>query len=1137
MRRAGLALPILLALCARLPAWGQEIVLENEFLRVAVSPETAALTQIVNKTTEETFALEEVPFTIATDSAALTAGKTAKASPPAEGTLSFAFEDGDFTVDVRYALPAKQRFLQKWLTVRNRANKDFAVKEVVLEDMKLDPALGNAAKYYSYAGRGGLTPGRRGCPTALFLRSREGGFCLGIENPFFLMEAGKEGIRLSYRPMLRLKGNEEYTTEKEFIGVYRKTERFFVKQLPTLSGWTPDRFDGVWESMSHDILDWGEIWAMQEYMRTYMPPTFDSFRVMMDGWWAQLPSLPDKPSRADVDFTRRMAANLREVGVNLMSLMLFPKEPARLPDLASTGWEVNANVEEVIQKEQANGMRFGLYLGDSSAMAPYGNSGARDFLPEKEDWKKRDRDGRALKVNCLGCDEFAEWFFKVQDSTIRRYDLGWWQWDGGIGSWDVCFAENHRHLPGESPYAEWRARMEMIRRLKEAHPNLWVHIYWGLKPYGPWGLKWVDTHENYYEMGEPGLFPTIWSDQWMADDGRQQFWWNQNCRFLPHYKNYAQVGHAARGPGVEGSAAEIEQGEFWEENRWKYALLSVIGTSGCAVINTFPNDLRALRSEDFVAFYRKWLAWANENYGYLKVSRGIFGPPEIGVVDGYSHILRDRGFLFFFNPNLRDIDVALPLSDEILLTEGKEFVLTELYPQEGINLIGDNVGVFRRGSTVTVTVPAENALVLAVKPYDGKLPMLFGMPGKVQQVGEELVITGVTGEEGATAQLLVLADEPQKIRRVRIDDQEARFGVTREGYIRCVLEFEGIRIVREMENWEVEKVGRIELPNPQPLQDVRLETKFFLPGKVKDILAARRPLPRPSGKPTPLTADASRLLVSIPLTFPDAIQAVEVKLNDHSVPVYQAGIGRFVDITDWVVYDRGNVMEIRIPELLPGQFLGPYIENIPIQYTDRFKVLTEWARTAVRIGPPPQKTFWDATALGEVQQQMKRTAQTRAKVLSAYHRAHEKKGVRCRIEFATKDRPDEEWGSENLLDGDTGVKGGSWRVVSDGAAEVIFGFEEERARVAGLRVFNNSEHPPAGMAKDFAVYVSDDKKARKNPRHPSWRLVHRGGLEPRNDSFQEFRFPAVEATYLHLQVTSGYGGDTVGLGEVEFVFE
>ncbi|MFQ5655296.1 MAG: AAA family ATPase, partial [Planctomycetota bacterium] len=48
--------------------------------------------------------------------------------------------------------------------------------------------------------------------------------------------------------------------------------------------------------------------------------------------------------------------------------------------------------------ETPHEMRFGLYLGDASAMRDYGNSGPRNFLPGKEEWKKRKRDGHAAKA-------------------------------------------------------------------------------------------------------------------------------------------------------------------------------------------------------------------------------------------------------------------------------------------------------------------------------------------------------------------------------------------------------------------------------------------------------------------------------------------------------------------------------------------------------------------------------------------------------------------------------------------------------------------------------------------------------------------------------------------------------------------
>ncbi|NOZ23115.1 MAG: hypothetical protein GXP25_18735 [Planctomycetes bacterium] len=1137
MKRAGRFTAVLfVALCLYGPAFCQETALENDFLRVGISEKTGAIITLTNKATGKSYKITQTPFSITTDNGTF----TGPGAPPtliakAKDLVAFSFKGNGLSVRLHYSLKSKRPFLQKWLTVRGTGHREFAIQEIVLERMAFDPALTNVLPYYSYAGRGGVAPGKVRCPTAMFVRTKGGGFFLGIENPFFQMEVKQDGIKLSYHPMLKVRDGEKYVSDRAFIGVYRKTKRFYVKELPKATGWVPDRFPDIWECLSHDELDWAEIWAMQDYMRSYMPPALSKMCVKLDGWWSQLPSLPAQPNRKDVDFVCAIADNLRQVGVDLMSLMAFPKEPAKLPDLATVGWEMNPNVEEVIRREKPKDTRFGVYLGDASAMKEYGNSGPRNFLPEKEEWKKRRPDGRAMAVNCLGCKEFAEWFFKVQDSTINHYDLAWWQWDGALGSWDACHAKNHNHVPGKSQYAEWRGRMEVIRQLKEAHPDLWIHVYWGLKPYGPWGLKWVDTHENYYEMGRSDMIPSIWADHKMADDGRLQFWWNQNCRFLPPYKNYAQVGHGAYGPGTKDPAAEMAQGEWWEENAWKYALLSAIGTSGSAVINVFPNDLKAVRSPDFMSFYRKWLGWANDNVEYLKVGRCIFGPPGPGVVDGYAHIIGDRGFVFLFNPNSRDINVALPLDEEIMLTAGQEFVITELYPLEGRNLIWRALGVFPRGMEVVITVPAEGVFVGEVKPYDKNLPKLFGLPGRVQRDGDALLIEDVCGEEGSIAQLLVLVDRPRAIKSVRVNSQEARFKVTKNQYIRSVVEFSGVRIIREMDNWDDEKGGRIKIPNERTFESVRLHTEFFLPGNVRDVLQARKPAPRPSGRPTPLTADASRLLVSLPFTFPGAIKKIMVKINDVEAPVHRAGLGRYVDITDHVLYDRGNSMEIDLSGLLPGQFLGPRIENVPVQITEQLRVISERARTLTKIGPSPKKPFWDAEAFRSVKARMQKTARTRAQLFRAYHAVHEQDGIPYRIELATRDRLDRKRGSENLFDGAKDDAGKAWEVETNGLVNVIVGFEGENVEVRGIRLWNNPLHPPNGLAKTFAVYTSTSDDARRDPRHPSWELALMDELKPECKGFQEFAFPPTKARYVRIQLIESYGGGAIGLGEVTFI--
>jgi len=75
------------------------------------------------------------------------------------------------------------------------------------------------------------------------------------------------------------------------------------------------------------------------------------------------------------------------------------------------------------------------------------------------------------------------------------------------------------------------------------------------------------------------------------------------------------------------------------------------------------------------------------------------------------------------------------------------------------------------------------------------------------------------------------------------------------------------------------------------------------------------------------------------------------------------------------------------------------------------------------------------------------------------------------------------------------------------------------------------------MTRNFAIYVSEENGARKNPRHSSWKLILAGKLKAQRQSFQEFTFAPVRAKYLRLQLIDNHGGSMIGVGELKLMLE
>ena len=59
----------------------------------------------------------------------------------------------------------------------------------------------------------------------------------------------------------------------------------------------------------------------------------------------------------------------------------------------------------------------------------------------------------------------------------------------------------------------------------------------------------------------------------------------------------------------------------------------------------------------------------------------------MGKVDGTAAVLRDRGYVFLFNPNGRRMEASFTLDSDIGLSQRGKYVLRELHPFAG-RLVG-----------------------------------------------------------------------------------------------------------------------------------------------------------------------------------------------------------------------------------------------------------------------------------------------------------------------------------------------------------------------------------------------------------------------------------------------------------------
>ena len=271
--------------------------LENPRIAVEIDPQSGAVHSIRDKEQDVVYRQSGIGFEVVTTEGAFRSD-TAKAVNTREGQVDLKFFGNGLDVTLHYRLGASDHFVEKWLTINASDGKPYFLKSVVLEDMTTD-----AFSEIHFHDDNTIWH----CPINLFLRADKGGCFAGIAYPYWdLKQNGKEGFRLGYEPNYQVAARETNTSEKYFIGVYRKEGIHRVSQgpypgrgrYPLISkfGGLSQHFKGGMpnpvKEVPVEVLDWGEVWAMKEFMRHVLPNDLalpeEGYWVWQNGWWAGL---------------------------------------------------------------------------------------------------------------------------------------------------------------------------------------------------------------------------------------------------------------------------------------------------------------------------------------------------------------------------------------------------------------------------------------------------------------------------------------------------------------------------------------------------------------------------------------------------------------------------------------------------------------------------------------------------------------------------------------------------------------------------------------------------------------------------------------------------------------------------------
>ena len=535
---------------------------------------------------------------------------------------------------------------------------------------------------------------------AVFLRNGERGMCCGFENPYCLTD----GKTVYFEPGIILKGGETFDCDLNFYGEYALWGEMISPCLDRTQMEAGGRSHPRYRNPSEGrALYFSEIQAFLGYTDTYFQCDKKQFKFMVYDFFGNMPQRPEN----DAEYKAYLEHIDSAVKVGCDTILLNPLFPNKIPNADENSyWELfpeNTYADKILKYARKQGLKVGMYTGTAGNGA-YGDSSMINFADTPQ-WKKQDVLGNISTENCIADDSFMEWFIKVQSNTISRYGLDLWNWDPGPGNAFFCFSDRHGHIPGKGAYKGFRNSLEVMRRLKEQFPHLYIEGFHGNKEYGLWGFKYIDQHEAYWEnevyVMNP-IYPDLSVDRVTADNIRQQSVWNHYFRFMPETMNHG-ISHRMiqacwmRMPDLD---------KVFDYTGWKYALLSAIAAGGSVTPTILPHNPEKI--DGYLSFYKKWTEFARKNFALSR--RTIPFGAQVGCgIDGYSKISDNQGYIFLFNPFPQDTEFEFVCDRRMGFEDGDWKKTTAMiYPYEKKGKL------LQYGASLKYVIPAYGCIVIEV---------------------------------------------------------------------------------------------------------------------------------------------------------------------------------------------------------------------------------------------------------------------------------------------------------------------------------------------------------------------------------------------------------------------------------------
>ena len=924
---------------AALPAQDSSLTLENENIRAEFNDHGLVSLTGVKSGRKVVFSADPTSLTVAgTRISVDTLGLAEMETKPAR--LTYRYTQDPYTIEVVYELRPGWAFLSKQVVLTSAGSAVFHVDDVSLLAASLDAPVLDELKIAE--GRWGsfCRFGGGSAPSAPVW-----GLFFALQNPFMAWKRHGRSVSASYAPDMDWSpGDGPFASDRLCIGMHELSgTRFPAKAVPEWK-FIPD-YAGHLASVP--AIDVNEVDALTDCVKAFL--RYYPGRVRVHIPWCENDYQIDVGTPEGVEEYKRIMDRAAELGANYLLYTPANSELSRLEDNTDAwGWETLLwfGLGQKIRKGEWDPARDDVPAG-LKAMLDYAASKnlklmayAYPSLPflQKPEWTKwaGDKVGGYAGAD-TGVRSFQDWWIAKLLAFVRKTGAAGFSFD----HWWIAYDN------ASSKYAQWYGCRRILETLRREDPDIVLDGRQQYQNFGPWTwLAGSYPHPTLTDEQPESFtaFPDLHTDRVSADRQRFAAWTYRVERFAPPEIMPGYMTHQSeRSDEKDVMRRDRFRPRDWDCLGWKYSVLSSIGTAPFNHVIDFipardPEEFKALSDED-KAWFRRWLDWTEENARFMHALRPIIGPPMVGRADGTAAVVEDRGFVFLYNPNPGRVEARFKLDASIGLTKGDRFVIREIHPEEG-KLVGSAEGFWPAGSEVAIPMGGAEARVFEIFPAPAALgePALFNVSGSIAFQNGRLVLTGVSGETGTSSEALVLLPAGKTVRSMSVNGVPYPFKQNRD-MVPFTVRFAGKAFGR------LQAVGAYD-PN---FAGGTVKAKFTVPARVFRQLADRR-----TNWPVAYTEDDLRapwlgpwrLLLFAALAEPQETMEVAIKVDGKPVDVKKAYnsvyphspkrtyVGSYADLST-LKPDMTYDIEVTVPTLAPGQFMGLFFENVEPEYTQR----------------------------------------------------------------------------------------------------------------------------------------------------------------------------------------------------------